>query len=104
MQTVPIKSRKPLSILPVLQRMQNVTWPQAFMRSIGTAAIGATAAALLRIGPAAAPDILTAALLVLTVAILLLRKVGPFPLVLGGAIAGTLCRTLGWGQLARLKP
>ena len=104
MQIVQIKSRKPLSILPVLQRMQNVTWLHAFMPAIGPAVIGALAVARLRMGPVAAPDLLAAALLTLTVTILLLRKVGPFPLVLGGAIAGTLCRTLGWGQPARLKP
>jgi YVTN family beta-propeller protein len=54
MQTVQIKPRKSLSNLPVLQRMQNVTWLQAFMRGIGPAVIGALAVALLRIGPAAA--------------------------------------------------
>ena len=45
MQTVQIKSRKPLSILPVLQRMQNVTWLQAFVPP---------SVALLRMRPAAA--------------------------------------------------
>jgi chromate transporter len=74
------------------------------MRGIGPAVIGALAVALLRMEPAAAPDTFTAALLALTVAILLLRKVGPFPLVLGGAIAGTLRKTLGWEQLASLMP
>jgi hypothetical protein len=34
----------------------------------------------------------------------MLRKVGPFPLVLGGAIAGTPRKTLGWEQLAKLMP
>ena len=93
-----------LSVLPLLQRMQNLAWLQAFMRGIGPAVIGALAVALLRMGPAAAPDIFTAALLGLTVAILLLRKVGPFRLVLGGAIAGTLRKTLGWEQLVKLMP
>ena len=93
-----------LSILPVLQRMHNLAWLQAFMRGIGPAVIGALAVALLRMGPAAAPDVFTAALLALTVAILLLRKAGPFPLVVGGAIAGALRKTLGWEQLAKLMP
>jgi hypothetical protein len=74
------------------------------MRAIGAAIIGALAVALLRMGPAAAPDLSAAALLTLTVVILLLRKVGSFALVLGRTIAGTLCRTPGWGQLARLMP
>lgn len=47
-----------------------------------------------RIGPAA-PCIFTAALLALMLAILLLRKVGSFPLVLVGTIAGTPRKTLG---------
>jgi chromate transporter len=93
-----------LSVLPLLQRMQNLAWLQAFMRGIGPAVIGALAVALLRMAPAAVPDIFTAALLALTVAILLLRKVGPFPLLLGGAIAGALRKTVGWEQLAKLMP
>jgi chromate transporter len=93
-----------LSILPALRRMQNLAWLQAFMRGIGPAVIGALAVALIHMEPTAAPDIFTAALLVLTVAILMLRNVGPFPLVLGGAIAGTLRRALGWEQLAKLVP
>jgi chromate transporter len=99
MQTVHIKSRKSLSNLPVLQPMQNVTWLQAFMRGIGPAVIGTLAVARLRMGPVAAPDLLAAALLTLTVTILLLRKVRPFPLVFGTAIAGTLGKVLVWGQL-----
>jgi hypothetical protein len=98
MQTIQIKSRKPLSILPVLQRMQNVTGLQAFMRGIGAAVIAALAVALLRMGPAAArrrafhPD----------------GRYSPategeiVPLVLGRAIAATLRKTLGWEQLVRL--
>jgi hypothetical protein len=34
----------------------------------------------------------------------MLRKTGQFLLVLGGAIAGTLRKTLGWEQLAKLMP
>jgi chromate transporter len=93
-----------LSILPVLQRMQGLAWLQAFMRGIGPAVIGSLVVALLRMVPTAAPDYFTAALLVLTVAILMLRSVGPFPLVLGGAVIGVLRRTLHWEQLARLVP
>lgn len=54
--------------------------------------------------PTAAPDLFTGALLVLRVAILLLRCVGPFPLVLAGAVIGVLRRALPWGQIARLAP
>jgi chromate transporter len=54
--------------------------------------------------PTAAPDLFTSALLVLTIAILLLRSVGPFPLVFGGAVIGVLRRAFPWGQIARLVP
>ena len=100
MQIVQIKSRKPLSILPVLQRMQNVTWLHAFMPAIGAAVIGALAVALLRMGPAAArrrashPD------------------GGYSPATEGGTVPTRARRgyrryavqDAGMGQLARLKP
>jgi hypothetical protein len=63
---------------------------------LGPAVIGSLVVALLRMVPTAAPDYFTAALLVLTVAMLMLRSVGPFPLVLGGAVIGALRRTLHW--------
>ena len=93
-----------LSILPLLQRMQSMAWLQAFMRGVGPAVIGSLAVALVRMAPTAAPDLFTSALLVLTIAILLLRSVGPFPLVFGGAVIGVLRRAFPWGQIARLVP
>jgi chromate transporter len=91
-----------LTILPLLKRMQNTAWLQAFMRGVGPAVIGALVVSLVRMVPAAAPDILTSALLVLTVAILLLRSVGPFPLILGGAVIGITRRMFRWDLLGRL--
>jgi chromate transporter len=93
-----------LSILPLLQRMQSMAWLQAFMRGVGPAVIGSLAVALVRMAPTAAPDLFTSALLVLTIAILLLRSVGPFPLVFGGAVIGVLRRAFPWGHIARLVP
>jgi chromate transporter len=93
-----------LSILPLLQRMQNLMWLQAFMRGMGPAVIGSLAVALLRMTPTAAPDAFTAALLVLTIVILLFRRAGPFSLVVGGAVIGVLRSAFNWQQLARLVP
>jgi len=93
-----------LSILPLLQRMQSMAWLQAFMSGVGPAVIGSLAVALVRMAPTAAPDLFTSALLVLTIAILLLRSIGPFPLVFGGAVIGVLRRAFPWGQIARLVP
>jgi chromate transporter len=84
--------------------MQNLAWLQAFMRGIGPAVIGTLAVALLRMGPTAVPDFLTTALLGLTVAILLLRNVGPVPLVFGGAIIGVLRKAFEWDRLVKLMP
>jgi hypothetical protein len=64
--------------------------------------IGALAVALLRIEPTAAPDIFITTLLALTEATLVLRKVKSFPLVVGGVIARTPRKILGWEQLAKL--
>jgi chromate transport protein ChrA len=75
---------------------------QAFMRGVGPAVIGALVVSLTWMALAAAPDILTSALLVLTVAILLLRSVGPFPLILSGAVIGIIRRMFRWELFARL--
>jgi chromate transporter len=90
-----------LSILPLLQRLQNLAWLQAFMRGIGPAVIGILAVALLRMVPTAAPDIFTSVVLVLTVVIIMLRNVGPFSLVFGGAVIGVLRKAIPWEQVAR---
>jgi chromate transporter len=82
--------------------MQGTEWLQALMRGVGPAVIGALVVSLVRMAPAAAPDILTSALLVLTVTILLLRSVGPFPLILGGAVIGITRRMFRWELLGRL--
>lgn len=84
--------------------MQSMAWLRAFMSGVGPAVIGSLAVALVRMAPTAAPDLFTSALLVLTIAILLLRSVGPFPLVFGGAVIGVLRRAFPWGQIARLVP
>jgi chromate transporter len=51
--------------------------------------------------PTAAPDFFTSAVLVLTVAIIMLRNVGPFPLVFGGAIIGLLRKAIPWEQVVK---
>jgi chromate transporter len=90
-----------LSILPLLQRMQDLAWLRAFMRGVGPAVIGALGVALTQMAPAIAPDVFTAALLVLTVAILMLRNVGPLPLVFGGAVLGVLRKAIPWDQVTK---
>ena len=77
-----------LSILPLLQRMKDLQWLRAFMRGVGPAVIGALAVSLLQIAPHAAPDAFAWILMALTVGVILLRNVGPLPLMAGGAVTG----------------
>ena len=60
------------------------------MRGIGPAVIGALAVSLVQMAPHAAPDIFTSALLALTIGLILLRNVGPLPLLASGGAIGLL--------------
>jgi chromate transporter len=90
-----------LSVLPLLRRMNNVEWLRAFMRGVTPAVIGALAVSLAQMAPQAAPDLFTASLLILTVGVLLLRNVGPLPMVFGGAVLGVFSKTEIWERVAR---
>jgi chromate transporter len=81
-----------LVVLPLLRRLKDLQWLRAFMRGVGPAVIGALAVSLVQMAPHAAPDVFTWALLALTIGILLLRNVGPLPLMAGGAVIGLLSR------------
>jgi chromate transporter len=83
-----------LSILPVLAKFKHVLWIKAAMKGIGAAVVGALSVALLKLVPHAAPDTFTAILLVLTVAVMMLWRVGPLPLVVGGALSGVSARLI----------
>jgi chromate transporter len=81
-----------LSVLPLLRKLKDLQWLRAFMRGVGPAVIGALAVSLAQMAPHAAPDIFTWVLLALTIVILLLRNVGPLPLMAGGAVIGLLSK------------
>ena len=81
-----------LSILSLLQRMKDLQWLRAFMRGVAPAVIGALAVSLVQIAPQAAPDVFTWILMALTVGVILLRNVGPLPLVASGAVIGLLAK------------
>jgi chromate transporter len=89
-----------LSILPVLAKFKHVLWIKAAMKGIGPAVVGALSVALFKLVPHAAPDAFTAVLLVLTVAVTMLWRVGPLPLVIGGALSGLSARLI---SLHRIK-
>jgi chromate transporter len=81
-----------LSILPLLSRMNDLQWLRAFMRGVGPAVIGALAVSLAQMAPHAAPDIFTWILLATSVVLMLLRNVGPLPVMSGGALIGLLSK------------
>lgn len=91
-----------LSILPVLNKMKDLQWLKAFMRGVSSAVIGTLAAALAQMTPHAAPDAFTVLLLIATIAIILLRNVGPLPLVFSGALIGALSRSSLLERLGKL--
>ena len=88
-----------LSILPLLNRMKDLEWLKAFMRGVGPAVIGALAVSLVQLAPHAAPDPFTWLVLALTVLLLLLSKVGPLPLMFGGALVGALRKGKAWEHI-----
>jgi chromate transporter len=81
-----------LSVLPLLRRLKELQWLRAFMRGVGPAVIGALAVSLVQMAPHAAPDVFTWVLLALTIGIILLRNVGPLPIMAGGGVIGLLSR------------
>jgi chromate transporter len=81
-----------LSILPLLSKMKDLQWLKAFMRGVGPAVIGALGVSLVQMAPHAAPDPFTWFLLATTVLLMLLRNVGPLPLISGGALIGLLSK------------
>jgi chromate transporter len=91
-----------LSILPLLRKMKDLQWLKAFMRGVVPAVIGALAVSLVQMTPHAAPDPFTWVLLALTIGVMLLGKVGPLPLMSGGALIGLLSKGKAWERILEL--
>lgn len=88
-----------LSILPLLRRMKDLQWLKAFMRRVAPAVIGALGVSVVQMAPHAAPDIFTWCLLGGTIVISLFSKLGPLPLMAGGAAFGFLSLRRAWDFL-----
>jgi chromate transporter len=84
-----------LAMLPLMERLTRLAWMQAALQGIGPAVIGMTAVAVLRMLPAAVPDLLTGAVAVGTVVAMGLWHLSPLPLITGGAALGVVLRA--WG-------
>jgi chromate transporter len=81
-----------LAVLPVLERLKRLAWMQAALQGISPAVIGMTAVAVLRMLPAAIPDLFTGVMAVGTVVAMGLWHLSPLPLITGGAALGWLFR------------
>ena len=81
-----------LAVLPMLERIKRLAWMQAALQGISPAVIGMTAVAVLRMLPAAVPDLLTGIVAVGTVVAMGLWHLSPLPLITGGAAIGWLFR------------
>jgi chromate transporter len=81
-----------LAVLPMLERIKRLAWMPAALQGIGPAVIGMTAVAVLRMLPAAVPDLLTGMVAVGTVGAMGLWHLSPLPLITGGAALGVVLR------------
>jgi len=81
-----------LSVLPALERVRHLTWTKAALKGVGPAVIGMTAAAIVQMVPKAVSDPFTAVVALLTVLALLVRRLGPLPLMAGGGAIGFILR------------
>jgi chromate transport protein ChrA len=79
-----------LALLPVFDRIRNLAWARAVMQGVVPGVIGVMAVALLRMTPYAAPDRLALAALAVAVTTLLLWRLAPLKVMLGGSVFGIL--------------
>jgi chromate transporter len=90
-----------LAILPVLDRVRQMTSVRAVMKGMGPAVIGVLAVSLVRLSPAALPDPLALAILIGTIVAAMVLRIGAFKLMFGGAVFGVLRSQLPLGVLTR---
>jgi chromate transporter len=79
-----------LIILPVLDRARELAWMRAVMKGMGPAVIGVLAVSLIRLAPAALPDLFAIAILAATLLALMVFRIGVFRLMIAGAGLGVL--------------
>jgi chromate transporter len=77
-----------LAILPAFDRVRKLAWTKAFIQGVAPGVIGVMAVLLARLVPQAAPDPLAIAVLILTVAALLLWRLAPLKAMAAGAVVG----------------
>jgi len=88
-----------MAVLPTLDRVRQMTSVKAVMRGMGPAVIGVLAVSLVRLTPAAVPDLLALGILIATIVATLALRTGAFKLMTGGALVGVIRSQLPIGQL-----
>ena len=79
-----------LAILPVLERVRRLTWTRAVLRGMGPAVVGILAVSLFRLAPHALPDLFAVAILIVSLAGLIVYRLGPVRLMIAGSSLGAL--------------
>ena len=82
-----------LAVLPMLERVKQLTWMKAALQGVGPAVIGMIAQAILQMLPNAVPDPLTGCLALGTAGVLLVWRLSPLPLMAGGGAIGLVLRS-----------
>jgi len=82
-----------LSVLPMLERVKQLTWMKVALQGVGPAVIGMIAQAILQMLPNAVPDPLTGCLALGTAGVLLVWRLSPLPLMAGGGALGLVLRS-----------
>jgi chromate transporter len=79
---------------PLLPRLRRSRWTAAFLDGVNVAAVGLMAAVTWQLARAAIVDVFTAAVLIVSGALLLATRVNSAWLIVGGALAGLVHRRL----------
>jgi chromate transporter len=79
-----------LGLLPVFDRIRNLAWARAVMQGLVPGVIGVMVIALVRMTPSAAPDPWAIAVLVLAGIALVVWRIAPLKVMLGGSVGGIL--------------
>ena len=87
-----------LAVLPFFERLRKIGWMSAALKGLSPAVIGMTAVALAQMLPHAVPGVLTALVLVGTVAAMVARGAGPLPVMVAGALIGVAASAVTGGR------
>jgi len=87
-----------LAVLPVLERVRKLAWTRAVMKGMGPAVIGVLGVSLFGIAPYALPDLFAVAMLVATVIVLSVARIGAVRLMIAGSVLGVL-RSRIWARV-----